>query len=189
MRLINCTNRTLEPAAPDKKYAALSYVWGSPKEAPTSQARSPFRVGDRIMVMERTIEDALLVALEMGLDYIWVDRYCINQSDPSKHRQIRQMDTIYNNAELTIVAAAGDDPTSGLPGVSSAWPRPNPKLESYRMGNIIIFEDPDYGIDVYANFGPELAKSPWGQRAWTFQEGMFSRRCLVFMEKLTAFTC
>jgi hypothetical protein len=47
-----------------------------------------------------------------------VDKYYIDQTDDEdKHIQIRNIDQIYTNAKLTIVAAFGSEPTTGLPGV------------------------------------------------------------------------
>jgi hypothetical protein len=44
---------------------------------------------------------------------------CIDQANPDdKHDQIGQMGRIYSEAQLTLIAAAGKDPTYGLAGVS-----------------------------------------------------------------------
>lgn len=55
-----------------------------------------------------TIEDAILVAVELGVPYLWVDRYCIDSR--YRHDVIRQMDKIYAGAELTIIATFGSNP-------------------------------------------------------------------------------
>jgi hypothetical protein len=67
-----------------------------------------------------TIQDAIEVTLSLGYQYLWVDKYCINQSNPRKLQdQVSMMDKIYATAALTIVATAGTDSSYALPGVST----------------------------------------------------------------------
>jgi hypothetical protein len=70
-------------------YVCLSYVWGA------SQANHQSR-GDRLPEpLPQTIADAMVVTINIGLRYLWVDRYCIDQSDAeAKHDIIRHMDAI-----------------------------------------------------------------------------------------------
>ncbi|EWZ33609.1 hypothetical protein FOZG_13321 [Fusarium oxysporum Fo47] len=68
----------------------------------------------------QTIEDAITVALQVGINFLWVDRYCLPQQEcPEKREQIQKMHKIYREADLTIIAAAGDGPDYGLPGIST----------------------------------------------------------------------
>ncbi|KAH7559183.1 hypothetical protein BM1_04120 [Bipolaris maydis] len=93
------------------------YIWGT----------NGFGNNDRSIHSElpttlpKTIEDALKVTKELGLRYICIDRYCINQDDDvEKQIQIQQMDLIYQNAFITIVAAIGSDLHFGLPGIGTS---------------------------------------------------------------------
>ena len=66
----------------------------------------------------KVIEDAKTVAKSLGKQYLWVDKYCIDQHDVvAKHHQIQNMDKIYQDAYATIIASAGINASSGLPGV------------------------------------------------------------------------
>jgi hypothetical protein len=59
----------------------------------------------------------MFVTLKLGMRYLWVDRYCINQDDPEeKHGAIRNKDSIYRNAFVTTIAAAGSGSDYGLQG-------------------------------------------------------------------------
>ncbi|KAI4656437.1 uncharacterized protein J4E79_007991 [Alternaria viburni] len=107
-RLINCTKDP--PEVEDKPwgtpYAALSYVWGS----------TPADLED----WPATVMDAVEVTRKLDFTYLWVDRSCINQADPEeKGYLISRMTTIYEAAEFTIVAAAGNGASHGLPGRKS----------------------------------------------------------------------
>jgi hypothetical protein len=118
LRVIECHTRRIVTAPPDCQYVALSYVWGS--LGPESQAVVGKKsCGPLLDDAPKVISDSIDVTLKLQLQYLWVDRYCINQSDEDdKHNQIRQMDLIYANARVTIIAAAGEGPAYGLPGVN-----------------------------------------------------------------------
>ncbi|KAH7306070.1 heterokaryon incompatibility protein-domain-containing protein [Rhexocercosporidium sp. MPI-PUGE-AT-0058] len=168
-RLIDCWAK--EPAVKDKAwgatYAALSYVWGTSladmEDWPT------------------TVLDAIAVTKELGLRYLWVDRLCINQNDTEeKGYLISRMTTIYEAADFTIVAAAGSGASHGLPGVRSTSRNPQPKyfLDS---GSLLLSTFPDPRRDV-------LESSHW-TRGWTYQEGILSKRRIVFTENQVYWEC
>jgi hypothetical protein len=95
-----------------ESYVALIYVWGPPS-------------GD----WPQTILDAVEVMKRLGEQYLWVDRLCINQSNLQERQfLISKMDAIYEGAEFTIVAAAGDART-GLPGVTTTPRKPQSWVE------------------------------------------------------------
>ena len=90
------------------------------------------------------------------------------------------MDSIYTNAELVVVAAAGGDANVGLPGIGSTPRRVWQKNE--RIDGIEF-------ITAQVSVQQVLEKSVWNSRGWTFQEVMLSRRALVFTESLVYWSC
>ncbi|KAF1951529.1 HET-domain-containing protein, partial [Byssothecium circinans] len=167
MSVIDCETRLVQSLPPESSYFALSYVWGPPLQCEEPEYPNLPRT------LPRTIEDAITVTSQLGYRYLWVDRYCINQKDTEhKMSQIQQMGAIYYNAALTIVAAAGDDPTYGLAGVS------HPRNFSVHWGSVegVIL------VDTTSPMADKIGRSTWAQRAWTFQEGYLSRRRLFFTE-------
>lgn len=180
LRVINCTTRRLEPATLATRYVALSYVWGTPSSTSTA-ATPPNGDGDALpATLAKTFEDAMTVALALGIPHLWIDRFCIDQGSASKHAQIGQMDTVFRNAALTIVAAAGADPSFGLPGVSST---PRATQPCCRIGHYLFSRGAVEG-DRHL-----LDASAWNTRAWAYQEYRFSRRRLVFTERYAWFCC
>jgi hypothetical protein len=158
-------------------YATLSYVWGTVPAASADPITGclPNRI-------PKTIRDALTVCITLGFSYLWVDRYCISQDDfVEKLRQIGIMDQIYNNSTLTIIAAAGDNPEHGLPGVKGT-PRTT-EFRSLAFGQDTRVDLPDY------SFLGEIKWSTWNSRAWTYQECVVSRWRLVFTESQVHFEC
>lgn len=131
--------------------------------------------------LPRTIEDAFQATRELGLDYLWVDKYCIPQrNEKEKDNQIRNMDGIYQQAHVTIVAAAGNGPDHGLPGVS--LPRAFP-------AHILIEDRLFVGLPAHPLRGGAIQQSRWNTRAWTYQEKFFSRRILYFTDSQVVFNC
>lgn len=119
------------------------------------------------------------VTKELGLRYIWIDRYCINQDDDAeKQTQIQQMDLIYQNAFVTIIAAAGTEPYFGLPGVGASR---NFQPTAWIRGTCLVSILPD----------PQqiIGASKWIQRAWTYQESFFSTRRLIFTMQQVYYEC
>lgn len=167
-RLIDCETQppTIVPAPRDAGYATLSYVWGA--DTGTSQQ------------WPRAILDAIDVVKELGLRYLWVDRFCIDQENSrEKHLLISKMADIYEKAELNIVAAGGFNATYGLAGVGSTKRKSQPHVEVGNMTLVSTLKDPR----------EQLRQSKWWTRGWTYQEGVLSRRNLVFLEDQVYWEC
>jgi hypothetical protein len=173
--LIDCHVRKTFAASTKEKYAALSYSWGKPVPH-----HSDFGPGSLPESLPRTIEDAIKTTTLIGLKYLWVDRYCIPQNNnEERHIQISQMDCVYRSAEITIIAAAGHDPTYGLPGIGSAMRVPQ-KIVQINAGMLITtLPDGKFAIE----------ESLWNTRGWTYQEAILSRRRLVFTRHQVYFQC
>lgn len=97
--------------------------------------------------LPQTIEDAILTAKNLSYDYLWVDRYCIPQEDNEERRQqIYQMNLVYNRAQATIIAAAGDEPNFGLPGVSKRLRAPSVSAIIGNTSYVSVPPDPAHEI-------------------------------------------
>jgi len=172
LKFIDCSTRQIVPAK-NAAYVTLSYVWG--------QIDQDIEYSKQVQRnLPRTIEDALQVTLDLGFQYLWIDRYCINQQDKGHaYSQMSQMDLIYQNSEVTIVAAAGRDPNYGLPGVSERKRR----RQAQAMIGSTVFTNPLKSTDAL------IANSEWDGRAWTYQEGLLARRLLLFTDDQVYFQC
>lgn len=184
IKLLNCDTLAVEEATSESCYVALSYVWGQSNPITDYMVCRDNNLRVLLPKSPKVIVDAVNVTKSLGYRYLWIDKLCIDQRNKTeKHQQIQQMDTIYEKAQLTIIAAAGDDDDDenyGLPGVTSAralWPEKTPV-----SGDLSITwtaKDP-YG---------EIRKSVWSTRGWTFQEAVLSPRRLVFVEDQVYFEC
>jgi hypothetical protein len=94
-RVVDCKARQVVVAQPGCQYLALSYVWGS---TTGTSAQSLLDLDN----CPKVINDSIDVTLKLMFQYLWVDRFCIDQLDETdKHHQIKQMDLIYANAEVS----------------------------------------------------------------------------------------
>jgi hypothetical protein len=177
LKLIDCNSNTLEDAPENVSYVALSYVWGDQSHG---DENSTISKGQLLPKVSRVIFDALSVTKALGYQYLWIDKFCINQEDPIiKHEQIKRMDSIYANAVLTIVAAAGQDAHYGLPGVGLRAKKNQKTAKHPDMDIISSMQDPHNSV----------LSSKWASRGWTYQEATLSRRRLVFTEEQMYFEC
>jgi hypothetical protein len=175
LKLIDCITSDII-LAEDKPYVALSYVWGSGSEISENRNKLP-------ETLPNTIKDAIIVTKKLGYRYLWVDRYCIDQeNEEEKADQCGKMDVIYQNAELTIIAAIGKDPTYGLPGVSLRKRKAQHLTTCSKIGKHFLISTQSWLKEV-------VHESQWKTRAWTYQEALLSRRRLVFAEEQMYFEC
>ena len=93
--IVRCTMQRTNLISPIR-YAALSYCWGD-----ATITTDIFVNGIEIQVTVN-LADALQHLRKLGVDRLWVDALCINQTDKQeKGLQIRNMKHIYSKAEMT----------------------------------------------------------------------------------------
>ncbi|KAM0807515.1 putative Heterokaryon incompatibility protein-domain-containing protein [Seiridium cardinale] len=169
VNVIDCHKRELVPVKGPCDYVALSYVWGKvvvQETAPEGQS-----LPDRL---PRAVEDAMAVVRELGLRYLWVDRYCLDQSNKAEFQaQLDQMADIYRHALLTIIGAAGSDADYGLPGVNSRVRTKQPRI---KIGDCTLWSS-------MSDPRKLVRESAWMSRAWTYQEGVFSCNWIAFTDE------
>ncbi|RFN48837.1 het-domain-containing protein [Fusarium flagelliforme] len=178
LQVIDCeTGETIE-ASGGCNYFALSYVWGKP-----AQPQSPGASGNPeggAAEWPKVVHDAVEVTRLLGERYLWVDKYCIDQDEgPLKDEQIAQMDKIYSGALLTLVAAAGEDSSYGLPGIGIKERIP---MERFNIDSVAIIQSPPH-------LSAQISGSTWAERGWTYQEGYLSPRRLIFTDYEVAYLC
>lgn len=174
LKVLDCRTRQIVPAPHGCQYVALSYVWGVESTAESTSGATEATIAH----FPKVIEDSLAVTLALGLHYIWVDRICIAQDDSQdKLLQINQMDLVYAKAVITIVAAAGAGPNTGLPGINGV-PRVN--QDQIVFGSMLS----TLPLGSYT-----LQRSKWVTRGWTFQERILSTRRIIFTDVQVLFEC
>ena len=189
------------------RYVALSYVWGAGQEerqymTTKSTVMSHIKHGGLSHAwtkLPRTIQDAILLVNRLGERYVWIDSLCIVQdSFNCWSKNAEAMHLIYGHAHFTICAADGDA-ESGLRAAAPllrGWQSTSKRSSRYDVG-----ENDTSGIPSAIEYAPGtrilvtrpldvvIYDSMWSKRAWTFQEQILSRRCLIFAEGRIYFQC
>jgi len=174
--LVDCIDENLVMSKPGDQYIALSYyVWGSRHDLGNGSSHAI-----SLTNVPLTIRDTVQVMRNLGRRFLWVDRYCIDQTNELlKSLMISHMDDIYERSEVTIVALHRQDDEGGLPGVSTVSRIPQQYYETSK-GSLISSCPPIRTL---------IEKSTWNTRAWTYQEARLSQRCLFFSEHQVYFVC
>ncbi|KAF4636460.1 hypothetical protein G7Y89_g1619 [Cudoniella acicularis] len=174
LKLIDCDTRSIVPFS-NNQYVTLSYMWGS-----TQRDTSESGFLDTLSAnLPNTIKDAISVTKRLGLRYLWIDRYCIDQSNEEEAQQLSQMNVVYQNSIITIIATVGDDPSYGLPGVGNRGRTGQPCANVGEHLLVSTMEDPRMHIK----------SSRWMTRGWTYQEALLSTRRLIFTDQQVYYEC
>jgi len=188
-RLIDVQRGCIVRAESDPIYCALSYVWGSGNQLTLTKSNLTELEKEYALfsneLLPKTITDAIKLCQDISQNYLWVDCLCILQDgEEDKHSQIASMDAVYNMAFLTIVAAAGDDATSGLPPFNAPRVSPNCSLhvETISDKNHVSSLSPETASEA-------IVELKWAPRGWTLQEYVLSKRAVVFTGKYVFFRC
>ncbi|GKZ26586.1 hypothetical protein AbraIFM66951_002815 [Aspergillus brasiliensis] len=195
-------------------YVALSYVWGQKVQDEPTYTTTRRTVMTHILHggletawerLPQTIQDAILIVSRLGYRYLWIDSLCIVQDSKSSWQlNASAMHLVYGNAQFTICAADGEDSSVGLRAVKPILRTMRPVANAQEtMASVSGPEDinEDHSQPMYAECGPGIrlmvsrpleaviGDSVWNKRAWTFQERILSRRCLIFAEGRVYWQC
>ncbi|KAE9570135.1 hypothetical protein CGMCC3_g13769 [Colletotrichum fructicola] len=184
--LIDVEENRLVEASTSEKYLALSYVWGTGqvfKTMSTDRERLAKKDSLNCAKLPRIVLDAMSFTKRMEQRYLWVDALCIEQDDVStqKAAQIANMDAIYRDAYLTLIAWTAKSSDSELPGVSEHL---RPQIIRREVGGLLLENHLSEDLALLSDYGKI---SHYETRAWTFQERLLSKRCLFFHEREALF--
>lgn len=157
-------------------YLALSYCWGKePFEVINPQNLARMTEGIPVNSLPLTIQDAMEFTRLLGIRYLWVDSLCILQGESVEARadwneQSVKMQTVYQNAFLTIGASMGKGAHDGIrPSDDSPemefCPLPKEFGRNELLGQVYV------GLQQTV-----LREDPIHKRAWTLQEFLLSTR-------------
>ena len=170
------------------KYITLSHRWGGAKSLMlTTSSFSRFKQGIPWDELPKTFKDALLISLQLGFSYIWIDSLCIVQdSNIDWSQQSALMRQIYQGSSCTIAATGSVDSNSGcfhdrdLQRLADCTLTDTARPRGLRICLCGQLE---------ASFENQVNASPLNARAWVFQEHLLSMRVIHFAEKAIFWEC
>ena len=186
------TRLCLNPNLLGQKYMTLSHCWGP----------NPAMVGlittiDNIRRLEesipwdklsKTFQDAIILTLKLGINYLWIDSLCIIQQCPEDWiREAKEMQRVYYNSFLNIAATAAEDGRRGC-----FFDRLSRFMEPLAISLTIeqgsepetlfpFIEDPPLECG--------LARQPLIRRCWVMQERILAPRVLHFTDEQLIWEC
>lgn len=194
-RVIQSTSLAQDPAPPpptgsDCRYLTLSYCWGDGTQLKLTQASaSVLNAGFSLDDASGTQRDTIALARALGIPFVWIDALCIQQGDMDDWtRESSLMHKIYGHSYVTVCSLTSASCREGY--LAREWPWV--VVESEGGGGSYMIQA--WMCSPNLPDGRKLAEqcrvtSPWGRRAWTFQEEALSPRRIYFTRLGMQFSC
>lgn len=181
---------TIKPKGP---YATLSYCWGGETfTVLTQETMAQFEAGFLIENALPTFRDTLISVKRLGINYVWIDCFCIVQDNMDWDIESAKMLDVYSNSILNISAAFAKNPRESM----FATRDPN----DVKIRRVLWEPDRSTGQKLYQlhgipsshhpfHSGETSGLSPLQQRAWVVQERLLSPRILSFEDDQISWKC
>ena len=173
------------PHSQRDKYVTLSHCWGANRWVATTIDTLPhMRDGFDLESIRQSYADAILICRRLGIQYLWIDSFCIVQDDRNDwEAESAKMGEIYERAYCNIAATGVDDGTAGF--LKNRLTEPIfIRVENADDENRFYFTDqPD------SNFEAQVHGKRLNTRGWVLQERLLSRRTIHFSDDMWYFEC
>jgi hypothetical protein len=173
-------------------------VWGKTQIITTTASTLAERMeGIAMESLSNIFRDAVEVARQMNVRYLWIDSLCIIQNDlVDWEKESAKMGSYYSNALFNIAAVSSTDGSGGLftsHNPPEVTPCPItvvfPSKVSIREGKKIEgFLRPSSSWDPVLQVAG-FQRPPLWQRAWVLQERLLSSRLLMFSNMQMSWKC
>ncbi|KAH7116221.1 heterokaryon incompatibility protein-domain-containing protein [Dendryphion nanum] len=197
--------RIVQSDGQEGQYATLSYCWGAGRQTLLTKSNiDVYRDNIPLKNLPQGIQDAITVARDIPVRYLWVDSLCILQdSEEDKATEIANMENIYRRSLVTIVAASSDD-------VSKGFLQPRTIALPFLVEHpdlVCPFWSPDYlgwtipfraAEDHFGTMSLQCIQcgtsynermEPIHQRGWALQEQLLSNRLLIYATHALQWRC
>ncbi|KAI1170907.1 heterokaryon incompatibility protein-domain-containing protein [Nemania sp. FL0916] len=170
---------------PSTKYIALSHPWGN-KDSHDHYCTTQLNLSShknmiRIDILPNTIQDAIRVARELSIQYLWVDSLCIVQGEGGDFdREAKYMEAIFSSAYCVIAATCASGMSDGF-----LKDRPDRKIVKFERAG----EAPLYICELFDDFQGDVLEGSLNRRGWVLQERALARRTIYFAESQTYWEC
>ena len=171
------------------EYVTLSHCWGdSSFNKLTDATLRAFQLVISLNDLPRTFIDAIKVARELSVRWIWIDALCIKQGNEDDWSfEASQMHRVYMHSYCNISATAASNSSAGLFSTRDPmqeWsahatlkvPDRNPSYVPCTVLDLFFWEDC-------------IEQAPVNRRSWVLQERLLAPRVLHWCKNQIAFEC
>lgn len=181
-------------------YVTLSHVWGHSQIITTTLATLDKRIRSISMGdLSQTFRDAVFVARQMSIRYLWIDSLCIIQDSVDDwNAEASKMGQYYMNAFFNIAAVSSADGDGGCFKARDALTLtpcpvsirfPNlPERDVYTGKRVFVRPSVSWDPDPVKEFRGSQRPPLW-QHAWVLQERLLSPRTLQFSSMQMSWKC
>ena len=167
-------------------YMTLSHCWGSSRWVATTTESLP-RMMERfdLDAIPKTYADAIIVTRRLGVQYLWIDSFCIIQDDRDDwFAESTRMGDIYEKAYCNIAATGAVDGTTGF--LAAGGEEPTHVRMSTSKGesdSFYLTNQPN------SDFSACVSETKLNSRGWVMQERLLSRRTIHFAADMWYWEC
>ncbi|KAH8685846.1 heterokaryon incompatibility protein-domain-containing protein [Tricladium varicosporioides] len=180
-----CSSKT----RPTREYATLSHCWGGNSEILlklTKDTIEEYHNEIPVQKLSRTFRQAINIAQDLGIDYIWIDSLCIIQDDDDDWKQeAALMHGVYGNSFLNIAASDACDGSKGC------FIERNKSFQTFHTVRVKLGDDCNprsYSI-IPTSIFRALSKTVLASRGWCLQERLLAPRTLHFEYRQLYWEC
>lgn len=172
----------------DAEYITLSHRWGSTRmPALRNENEVLYRRSIPWEVLTTTFRDAVSYTQALGVEYLWIDAFCINQDKFTDWlEEALSMASIFSNALLNLAATCSSDGDGGLfsasnPFLTRAFTVKARWIAGFSAGRYAALDDEAYRV--------RIDNAVLNHRAWVLQERLLSPRILHFAADQVYWEC
>lgn len=179
-----------------ERYITLSHCWGDVEPCKTTKGNIQNRLkGIRMPELPQIYQDAVFLAREFEIRYLWIDSLCIIQDDHDDWNiETTNMATIFGDSYLTIAASISSNCHHSI-----LEPRPNAEkyksLQPLYQGKPLPSPYDKIWVRQCLHERPhryssnEQGEDPLDSRLWAVQEQLLSTRVLSYRRNELTWQC
>jgi hypothetical protein len=191
------TSRIVDRADVQGPYLALSYMWGTHPYKGYITTNANLLARERNIVeheLPKTFRDAIHVARNLGVRYLWIDAVCIIQDSENAKDWLQEsgkMGSIFANALMTLFAAGAEHSEEGIFNKRSITFDEEVGPDPFALHTVL----PGGAVRSTLHFVPSdpmYRSRPWSplhSRAWCLQEDLLSTRKLYYKQDQLHWEC